>query len=162
MCDLATLAPTLGKPALMPTLVRLHTGYLVCNNRVSRLAVLGPKGQSEGRTEVSLLRFEYEAFACRFRTNCCRTSGTRDAPGGRCGGFARYSQGQRRPFAALCRGVGEERDRRNAAWGGAGAPLRRPRGRAATLRRGGRGSARGAVARLPAVLVRVEAPDPGA
>src|ERR687893_1510321 len=69
--------------------------------------------------------------------------------------------GARPPFVRSSRGVGEERGRRDAAQGGAGAPLCRPWERAAPLRRGGGGTARVALARLPAVLVRVEAPDPG-
>src|ERR687893_902012 len=72
------------------------------------------------------------------------------------------SPGERPLFVRSSRGVGEERGRRDAARGGVSSPLCRPWGRAAALRRGGRGTTRVAAARLPAVLVPVEAPDPGA
>src|SRR5215212_1468981 len=61
--------------------------------------------------------------------------------------------GARPPFAEVRRGVGEERERRDAARGEPSAPLYRSGGRAAALRRGGGGTARVALARLPAVLV---------
>src|SRR5215211_2883528 len=72
------------------------------------------------------------------------------------------SPGERPLFVRSRRGVGEERGRRDAARGGVSSPLCRPWGRAAALRRGGRGTARVGAARLPAVLVPVEAPGPGA
>src|ERR687889_2667290 len=72
------------------------------------------------------------------------------------------SSGARPPFVGTRRRVEEERGRRDAGQSGAGPPLCRPRRRAAALRRGGRGTARVAAARLPAVLVPVEAPGPGA
>src|ERR687896_936097 len=70
--------------------------------------------------------------------------------------------GERPLFVSSRRGVGEERGRRDTARGGVSSPLCRPWGRAAALRRGERGTTRVAVAWLPAVLVPVEAPDPGA
>src|SRR5215213_11798684 len=68
----------------------------------------------------------------------------------------------RQPFVRSQRRVGEGRGQRDAMRVGADPPLCRPRRRAAPLRRGWRGTARVALARLPAVLVSVEAPDPGA